>query len=117
MTALRTYGQHALAALLCLSMTVWSVMPTATHASTVFETIQDHFEMIADHGHSHGLEEDIYWAMHGHSHEAADHDHGQALLEFGDRSPPMFASSDAWRLDASSGGPLHVFRIERPPRA
>jgi hypothetical protein len=83
----------------------------------VFETIQDHLEMIADHGHSHGLNEDLYWALHGHSHEAADHDHGQALLELTPRSGPMFGSLDAWRLAASSGGASGVFRIERPPRA
>jgi hypothetical protein len=113
MAPLRTFGRHAFAALLYLSLVVWSVMPAATHAPTVFETIQDHLEMIADHGHSHGFEEDLYWAMHGHSHEAADHDHSQALLEFGDRS----RSRDVWRLAASSGGPSGVFRIERPPRA
>lgn len=116
MAPLRTFGRHAFAALLCLSLVVWSVMPAATHAPTVFETIQDHLEMIADHGHSHGFEEDLYWAMHGHSHETADHDHSQALLEFGDRSGPMFGARDAWRLAASSGGPSGVFRIERPPR-
>jgi hypothetical protein len=117
MRPLATFGRQAFAALLCLSLAAWSVLPAATHAPTVFETIQDHLEMIADHGHSHGFEEDLYWAMHGHSHDAADHDHSQAFLALGDRSHPMSAYRDAWRLKASPGGNHHSFRIERPPRA
>lgn len=117
MRHLATNGRRAFAALLCLSLIVWSVMPAATHAPTVFETNQDHREMIADHGHSHGFEEDLYWAMHGHSHDVADHDHSQALLTLDDRSHPTYAYQDAWRLKASHGGGHHTFRIERPPRA
>lgn len=117
MRPLATYGRQAFAALLCLSLVLWSVMPAATHAPVVFETIQDHLEMIADHGHSHGLEEDLYWAMHGHSHDAGDHDHNQAYLAFVDRSHPTSAYKDSWRLRASPGGGHHTIRIERPPRA
>jgi hypothetical protein len=117
MRPMATFGRQAFAALLCLSLVVWSVVPAATHAPTVFETIQDHLEMIADHGHSHGFEEDLFWAMHGHSHDAADHDHSQALLALGDRTLPASASRDAWRLRASPDGSHRRFRIERPPRA
>ena len=117
MKSLRTLGETAFAALLCISLVVWSVVPSATHAPTVFETIQDHREMIADHGHSHGFEEDIYWAMHGHNHDAADHDHSQAYLVFGTGSDPVIEYRDAWRLKASPGGVHRAFRIERPPRA
>ncbi|MGI9356184.1 MAG: hypothetical protein ACR2PF_13610 [Rhizobiaceae bacterium] len=59
-------------ALVCLSLVVWSIVPATAHTSTVIETVQDHLEMIAEHGHSHGFEEDLYWAMHGHAHDAAD---------------------------------------------
>ena len=117
MRILATFGRHAFAAVLCLSLVVWSMVPAATHAPTVFETIEDHLEMIADHGHSHGFEEDLYWAMHGHSHDAADHDHSQALLVLGDRSPLAPGYRDAWRPKASPGEGHHSFRIERPPRA
>ena len=117
MAPLRTFGRQAFAALLCLSLAVWSVMPAANHAPTVFETIQDHLEMIADHGHSHGFEEDLYWAMHGHSHETADHDHSQAFLSLGHGGQLVFAQRDAWRLRTSPDGPHRTFRIERPPRA
>lgn len=117
MRPLATYGRQAFAALLCLSLIIWSILPAATHTPTVFETIQDHLEMIADHGHSHGLNADLYWAVHGHSHDAADHDHSQALPALGDRSHPTSAYRDAWRLWASPGGGHHTFRIKRPPRA
>jgi len=112
-----TLGRQTFAVILCLSLVVWSVMPAATHTPTVFETIQDHLGMVADHGHSHGFEEDLYWAMHGHSHDVADHDHSQALLLLGDRSSPTAAYRDPWRLRAAPGGDHQNFRIERPPRA
>ena len=111
------FGRQAFAALLCLSLFVWSTTPAATHAPTVFETIQDHLAMAADHGHSHGFQEDLYWAMHGHSHDVADHDHSQALLALGNRSHPASAHRDAWRLKASPGRGQRIFQIERPPRA
>ena len=82
MTILTRLGRQAMALLLCLALVVWSVMPASTHTPAVLETIQDHLQMIADHGHSHGFEEDLYWAMHGHSHDVADHDHSQAFLNF-----------------------------------
>lgn len=112
----RTFGRRALVALLCLSLVVWFVTPTTSHIPTVFETIQAHQEMIADHGHSHGFGEDLYWAMHGHSHDAADHDHSQAFLALGDKLAPTFDVRDTWRLN-SSGTTSRIFRIERPPRA
>lgn len=117
MRPLRTLGKRAFAALLCLSIAIWSVMPATAHAPTVFETIQDHLEMIADHGHSHGFEEDLYWAMHGHSHDTADHDHNQAFVAPGDRTHLAYSHRDAWRIRASTDGHRVNFRIERPPRA
>jgi len=114
---LRTFGRSALAALLCLSLAVWSVAPSASHIPSVFEVVADHAEMIAEHGHSHGLEEDLYWAIHGHSHEVADHDHSQAMLVLGASSHPSSGYRDSFRLRPSSGGPHRVYLIERPPRA
>lgn len=110
-------GRRGCALLLCLCLILWSIAPQVGHTPTVFETVQEHLEIIADHGHSHGLEEDLYWAMHGHSHDVADHDHTQALLEFGERARPTSDYRNAWRLKASPGGKHWAFRIERPPRA
>ena len=117
MTPWRVFGRQAFAALLTLSVIVWSVMPATGHALKLFDTIEDHLEMISDHGHTHGFEEDLYWAMHGHSHDAADHDHSQALVAFDDRTLPASAYRDAWRVRGSPDGSKRNFRIERPPRA
>ncbi len=103
-------------AALCLSLVVWSVTPLFTHAPAVFETIQDHLEMVEDHGHSHGFEEDLYWAMHGHSHDGADHDHNQAFLSNGPGAAPELHTGEAWRGLVSVLGPNRQFRIDRPPR-
>jgi hypothetical protein len=117
MRPLARFGRRAFAALLCLSLVVWSVMPTVNHAPTVFETIQDHLEMIAEHGHSHGFEEDLLLAMHGHSHDAADHDHGEAHVALGAPTRRASPYRDARRARGSPDAFHRKFRIERPPRA
>ncbi len=117
MEFLQTFGRTAFAALLCLSLVVWSIAPNASHAPSVFEVVAEHTQMIAEHGHSHGFAEDLYWAMHGHSHEVADHDHSQALLVFGAGSYPSLANRDTWRLWPTSGGLHRIYLIDRPPRA
>ncbi len=105
------------AALLCLSLAVWSIAPAANHVPSVLGVLADHTDMIAEHGHSHGLEEDLYWALHGHSHDMADHDHSQALLAIGAASYPSWAYPDNFRLRPSSDGPYRVYLLKRPPRA
>lgn len=117
MSLIRTAGKHALAGLLSLAVVLWSVMPATSHAPVIFETLQEHMEMIAEHGHSHGLEEDLAWAMHGHSHDSADHDHSQAVLSPDAASKPFEGYRSAWRLWPAAAGPSSKFRIERPPRA
>lgn len=117
MRPMRWTVQRALAAILCLSLAVWSVMPSVSHAPAMLDTPQEHARMIAEHGHSHGLEEDFFWALHGHGHEVADHDHSPAVVAKGDRSAPFPIVRDVWRIQPSRGGPSRVFRIERPPRA
>ena len=110
-------GLNTLQAVLCLSLAFWSIMPALTHAPTLFDSIQDHLEMVEGHGHSHGLEEDLYWAMHGHSHDIADHDHSQVFLLAGNGHGLTPATSDASPIFPASHGPSRQFRIERPPRA
>ena len=84
---------------------------------SVFKVVAEHTEMIAEHSHSHGFEEDLYWALHGHSHDMVDHDHSQALLALGAGSQPSWGYRDNLRLRPSSYGPHRVYLIERPPRA
>ena len=113
----RIFGRHVLAAAICLSVAVWSVLPTANHVPTVLETLQDHAEMVATHGHSHGLAEDLAWALHGHSHDVVDHDHSQAFLTAAQDSDMLDHGTDIWRFHAAPEMTLRVFRIDRPPRA
>jgi len=113
----RNLGKTALAALLCLSLVLGSMAPTVTHTPKVFDTIYDHLEMIAEHGHSHGFEEDFLWALHGHSHDAADHDHSQALLLIAGGTEFSLDDGDPWLTGRFMHPPGRIFRIERPPRA
>ncbi len=117
MGRLRKQARRVFVGLLCLSLVVWSVVPVATHAPKLFQTINDHQEMIADHGHSHGFEGDLFWSMHGHSHDAADHDHSQVMLLANNEAGTLSVGRDTWRLRGSRFGPSRNFEIERPPRA
>lgn len=116
MKQVRTLVRDAFAAVLCLSLVLWSLAPSASHVPSVFDVVTEHAHMIADHGHSHGFEEDLLWALHGHSHDVADHDHSQAMLAPGSGPEPRTAHRDMFRLRVSSGGPHRVYLIERPPR-
>jgi hypothetical protein len=117
MTALRTIGRAAFAMLLCIALLVWSVVPTTSHVPAILDVLQEHSQMIAEHGHSHGLEEDLAWATHGHSHDSADHDHSQAVvLASSEAAHPFEIYRTAWRMSAASANPLRVYLIERPPR-
>ena len=116
MAVMRAFGQQMMGALLCFSLIAWSVVPSYAHAPKIFETIQDHLAMIEDHGHSHGFEEDLYRAMHGHSHEVSDHDHNQAFLMTENAPGPAIDYEEPWLSMGSSYGPYMPFRIERPPR-
>ncbi len=117
MTTLRTIGKAAFATLLCTAVLVWSVMPATSHTPAILDVLQEHAEIIAEHGHSHGLEEDLAWASHGHSHDSVDHDHSQAVVPGPDLSPlPMEIYRAAWRLSSATSNTLRIDLIERPPR-
>lgn len=117
MASLRTIGKAAFATLLCAAVLVWSVMPATSHAPAILDVLQEHAEMITEHGHSHGLEEDLAWAMHGHSHDSVDHDHSQAVVPRPDlSSQPLDIYRTSWRLGSATANTLRIDQIERPPR-
>ncbi|MCR8825277.1 hypothetical protein [Pseudosulfitobacter koreensis] len=92
-------------------------MPSTSHTPAILDVLQEHADMIAEHGHSHGLEEDILWATHGHSHDSIDHDHSQAVVPGRDLVPhAMEIYRAAWRLSAATSNILRIYQIERPPR-
>lgn len=113
---MRTFAQGALAAAVCLSLVVWSLAPSTSHIPSVFQVVAEQTEMIAKHGHSHGVEEDVIWALHGHSPDVADHDHSQAMLSPASDSHLLTGFRDMGRQRASWDGPHQVYLIERPPR-
>lgn len=109
--------RQGLLAIACTALIAWSVAPNASHAPRIIEILQEHAEMIATHGHSHGPEEDLLWAIHGHSHDAADHDHSQAVLLPSRLTHAYIETRADWRgLSVEQGSPPH-FRLDRPPRS
>lgn len=113
----QTVGRMLLGALLCLSLLAWSILPTMSHVPRIAEVLDEHAWMTADHGHSHGLPEDLLRAFHGHGHDAIDHDHSPALPVVASGGEPWPTARDDWRLPTAQAGPQRIFRIERPPRA
>lgn len=90
-------------------------MPVIGHAPRVLETLQEHSEMVAEHGHSHGFHEDLSWAMHGHDHEKIDHDHSYVTLIQVSHDFYMPMQND-WRQPLAKNISSPHFLIERPPR-
>ena len=103
--------------MLCMMLFFWSLLPPSHHTPKIAATVADHIEMIADHGHSHGFVEDVLWAMHGHSHDVADHDHSQVFLVLGSKSERSAVTRDNWTLVATDVRATFRFEIDRPPRA
>lgn len=95
---------------------LWSVAPPSQHQSDVIQTFADHAQMIEDHGHSHGLEEDLIWAMHGHSHDEADHDHNQLALPAARKLAAMTFHRAPWAMSYGLEHSVSAGLIERPPR-
>lgn len=116
MEAVSRAGRTAFTTLLCLSLALWSLMPSVDHAPKLLDILEEHLEMIEDHGHSHGLLDDLAWALHGHSHDAADHDHSQAWLTIGPAPSSAPERGDVRVLGPPSDGPSRSFPFERPPR-
>lgn len=108
--------RQVLFAMSCLALVLWTLAPSNSHVPTVIQTLQEHAEMIQTHGHSHGLEEDLIWALHGHSHDVVDHDHTQ-VVHLPNRSGDALSETGVdWRREALSDWAPPHFRLERPPR-
>lgn len=106
-----------LIALLCLAFAGWTAKPDLAHLPKLLTVLQDHAEMVAEHGHSHGFEADLAWALHGHSHDGADHEHGgEVVMPLATAPAPSPAGPDRG-LPPARDGPSPVFRLDRPPRA
>lgn len=104
-----------LVGLLCLSLGVWSVAPSVSHAPAIADAAELYAELVADHGHDHGFAADVMWAMHGHSHDAADHDHNPATLVRGGETSIRLAVSKRRASVPACLTSDSLFRLERPP--
>lgn len=100
----------------CIALAFWTVAPNTSHVPKLLNVLQDHAEMVAEHGHSHGLEEDLIWAMHGHNHDVADHDHSHAVLLQPRSAALPLVTASTWHGRALAHWSPPVFRLERPPR-
>ncbi|MFX4221618.1 MAG: hypothetical protein ACMVO3_11980 [Thalassobaculum sp.] len=102
---------------LCATFVLSAVKIDMGHLPKLLTVLYDHAEMVADHGHSHGLEGDVFWALQGHAHGTGDHEHVPDLLPVSAGTLVIAAIGQdrgRWRLD---GSPAPVFLIDRPPRA
>jgi len=110
-------GRQTLLSLLCVAFAAWAVDPDLAHLPKVMSVLEDHAQMVAEHGHSHGFEEDLAWALHGHPHDHADHDHGTELLVEGHEVAQLSSHPEVRPASRPRDGPRPIFRHERPPRA
>lgn len=117
MTAGRTAWTGRLTALLCaLTLSLATALPTP-HVPRLIQVLSDHAEMVAEHGHSHGLEEDIAWASHGHSVAMRRWTTTMAVLPE-HRFDVMALEVDVlWHAPDTEYQPPPVYRQLRPPRA
>ena len=110
----RTRRTIAVLTSLCLLYAI--LLPVPPHVKSVLTTIQEHAAFIESHGHSHGFEEDLAAALHGHSHDATDHDHSVATLVTPVTTHvPVSLRGDRRWVSEDRVATRH-YRIERPPR-
>lgn len=108
--------RHAFIAAIVLCVFAWSVAPSFTHSADYMRGLSERSQMLADHGHTHGDELNDYWSLHGHSHDAVDHDHSSAILILVADTPSLtrFRLPDA--LEPFVNEPDPIYRLDRPPR-
>ncbi len=104
-------------AILCLTITIWCVAPAPLHQPVTTESLLQQAEMIADHGHTHGPEENLYHVLHGHSHDVAEHDHSIAIMPTLNMAQLTINPIALVRREFPPENPWHVFPFERPPRS
>lgn len=102
---------------MCGAFLLSAVRPDLGHLPNLLGVLSEHAETELDHGHSHGLEEDIFTALRGHAHGLGDHEHVPDLLPVATVRdiPQVFASYLGTRLPDASPAP--VFLFEKPPRS
>ena len=101
---------------LCLAVAVWSLKAPLRHDPAQILDQISIAQQTAEHGHAHGEAADMIWSQHGHSHDAADHDHNSALTP-APGGLSLHSPAAARHLTAGPGfAPPPIFAIEHPPR-
>jgi len=101
---------------LCAIFLISTIRVDLGHLPKLLDVLQDYAETIADHGHSHGLAEDILTMVLGHAHGLGDHEHvPDLLLSVSDGYAPQVKGEQRnLGLFEADSGPTFLF--ERPPR-
>ena len=100
---------------LCIAVGVWSLAPAVSHTPAIADAAELQAEMLAEHGHDHGFVADVLWAMHGHAHDATDHDHNPATLARGTDTMVRLGVSNRRAIVPTRLTSDRLFRLERPP--
>jgi hypothetical protein len=108
--------RRILLSLTLMGLFVWTLAPSNAHVPQLFVSLQEQAGLIESHGHSHGLEEDLIWAVHGHSHDATDHDHTQAAFFQTLTAYAFFETRAIWLGMRSGQWSSLLYRLDRPPR-
>ncbi|ORE90531.1 hypothetical protein ATO13_22536 [Stappia sp. 22II-S9-Z10] len=111
-------GSRLIVALCCLLVSLWALQPASAHLTVHAPGSPSERQVImtVEHGHAHSPVLDLLWALHGHSHDAADHDHNPAITPLPPAAPSVREPVVVMAARATEGGPAVVYRIERPPR-
>lgn len=84
--------------------------------SDIMQILADHQADIERHGHAHEDIGDLLAHVHGHAHDAAEHDHNVMFMPPRvDAAPWASAGKDRWLVD-NTQRQYATFDLERPPR-
>ena len=102
---------------MCGAFLLSAVSPDLGHLPNLFNVLSEHAETVIDHGHSHGLEEDIFAVLLGHAHGLGDHEQVPDLLAVATvgNTSQVFVGYRSTRLPDARPAP--IFGFERPPRS
>ena len=68
-------------AVLCVSLIHMSLVNIQRHTpQDLIEFSKHKQQQLTDHGHTHSDFEDLFWLLHGHSHDNIDHDHSAVVF-------------------------------------
>lgn len=102
---------------MCGAFLLSAVRPDLGHLPNLLDVLSEHTETALDHGHSHGVEEDVFDALQGHAHGLGDHEQVPDLLAVATvgNTSQVFVGYRSTRLPDASPAPIFLF--ERPPRS